>query len=434
MTLPLRLIGFGLSLLANVAFAASESESDAWVQKQVDRLVAAAHAAYQDNDAFPAYRNLLGQITKAVKQRGLSQDADFLIRYRRFVDYLEAASLDLSPDHQLGFNVPDKQYFAETRECVQIPDFLLDQQFLRWASRFDTLGKAKAYLNALNSSRASSDKLIFLSYLSRHLGTPDNNNSYCRLLIVVPGDASRGVPEKWVQFGVTDPGKKELVRNISIVSAMLNSDGTFDSYFKDYYRIYRRDGPIQIKGRWELGFGDDNCAQCHKTGVLPIFPAPDSVAVNEEPSLRDVNERFLTYGAPRFGKYLDERKFGPGLAAADPTRRAERFGSGFDQTAVSGAMVCARCHQDQRLGALNWPMSHKVVESFVKGGQMPPQHRLSRQDRSELHGKLISEYFATDDVNPGVLKSWLLDKQVPLIETNAKVANDHFQTESILDK
>jgi hypothetical protein len=242
------------------------------------------------------------------------------------------------------------------------------------------------------------------------LGTPDNNNSYRRLLIVVPGDADHGIPEKWVQFGVTDPGKKVLVRNVSVVSALLNSDGTFDAYFKDYFRTYRRGAPIQIKGRWELGQGADNCAKCHKTGVLPIFPVDGSVVPSERQSVADANNRLRSYGAPRFGKYLDERKFGPGLAAADPAIRAQRFGEAFHETTVADAMNCARCHQDQKFGALNWPMSRTIVRSFVKGGEMPPGHDLSEGDRDELYKKLVDEYFATDSANPGILKTWLLGR------------------------
>jgi hypothetical protein len=240
------------------------------------------------------------------------------------------------------------------------------------------------------------------------LGTPDNDKSYRRLLIVVPGDADHGIPEKWVQFGVTDPGKRPLIRNVSVVSALLNSDGTFDAYFKDYFRTYARDGPIQIKGRWELGEGADNCAECHKTGVLPIFPVDGSVLPSESQSIAEANDRLRSYGAPRFGKYLDERKFGPGLAGADPANRAQRFGESFHQTDVAEAMNCARCHYDQKFGALNWPMSRRIVRSFVKGGQMPPRHNLSERVREELYKNLVDEYFAIDNANPGILKSWLL--------------------------
>lgn len=399
-----------LALLGSVALATSESQPDAWVLEQTDRLVSAARAAYERPDGVSAYKKLLAEIAKTIEERRRSGDEEFLSRYRQFVDYIETAALDLKPGHQLGFNVTDKQYFAETQPYVQIPEFLLNQKFLRWASRYETLNKAKAFLKFLNSTREPSDQLIFFSYRSRHLGTPDNHKSYRRLLVVVPGDADQGIPEKWVQFGVTDPKKKVLIRNVSVVSALLNSDGTFNAYFKDYYRTYRRGAPIQIKGRWELGQGADNCAKCHKTGVLPIFPVDGSVLASEKQSLEDANSRFRSYGAPRFGTYLDEKKFGPGLAAANPANRAQRFGEAFHQTEVAKAMSCARCHHDQKLGALNWPMSRTIIKSFVKAGQMPPGRNLSEGDRDELYKKLVDEYFATDNASPGILKSWLVGK------------------------
>lgn len=410
---------FYLATVGNLAFATPESRSGVWVCKQVDLFVAAAHAAYQRPEAIPAYKKLLAEIVRTIEQHRLSGDEEFFGRYRQFVDYIEAASLDLKPDHKLGFNVTDKQYFEETQPYVQIPPFLQNQQFLRWASRSETVPRAKAFLKLPNSTRAPSDQLIFFSYRSRHLGTPENNNSYRRLLIVVPGDASQRIPEKWVQFGVTDPGESVLVRNISVVSALPNSDGTFNAYFKDYFRTYRRGAPIQIKGRWELGQGSDNCAKCHKSGVLPIFPVEGSVPASERQSLRDANNRFLTYGTPRFDKYLDERKFGPGLADAKLPDRTQRFGEGFNHTVTADAMSCARCHNDQDLGALNWPMSRIVVKSFVKGGRMPPGNNLSERDRDELYKKLIDEYFATDAANPGILKSWLLGIGKPSLTSSS---------------
>ena len=36
--------------------------------------------------------------------------------------------------------------------------------------------------------------------------------------------------------------------------------------------------------------------------------------------------------------------------------------------------------------------------------------KLTEPQREELYDKLIQEYFATDDSNPGILKSWLLGK------------------------
>jgi hypothetical protein len=323
---------------------------------------------------------------------------------------VETASLDRQPDHELGFIVPDKQYFAETGQYVQIPEFLLDQQFLRSVSRYETLGRAKSFLRQLNANRDPGDQLIFFSYKSRHLGTPDNDDSYGRLLIVVPGNAEKGLPDKWVQFGVPDPGARTRVRNVSVVSAVAGAGGTFDAYFKDFYRTYRRDGSIDIEGRWELGEGDDNCAQCHKSGILPIFPVRNTVSAAEQPALRAVNERFLTYGSPRFATYLDQRKLGPGLSSASLDDRRQRFGARFDETAAARVMVCSSCHNPGRLGSLNWPMDKIIVSSYIKGGQMPMGHQLNVPERRDLYTKLIQEYFAIDSDNPGILKSWLLSK------------------------
>ena len=388
----------------------SKFNAETWVRAKIDELVKAAGAAYESDDALPAYETLLRSIARTIRKRKLSTDEGFAIRYREFLDYIQAISLDQLPGHELGFNVPDKQYFEETRAFVGIPEFLTGQSFLRSVSRYETIDRAKTFLRRVNSTRQPGDQLLFFSYTSQHLGTPDNDDSHVRLLIVVPGNAALGVPEKWVQFGVTDPGARPRIRNISVVSAIAASDGTYNAYFKDYFRTYRRDGSISIKGRWELGYGDDNCVRCHKSGVLPIFPEEGSVSPSEQPVVSAVNERFRTYGSPRFDKYLDESRFGPGLSTADWNERNRRFGSGFAETAVGTAMRCSVCHQYGRLGALNWPIDSVLVSSYIKGGKMPFGFKLEQADRQELYDKLIQEYFSTDDANPGILKSWLLGK------------------------
>ena len=406
------LILFCLLLIGETGLASPHANSkfdlDAWVRAKVDLLVNAAHRAYEDDKAGPAYERVLNSIARTIRRRKLSQDEQFVTRYREFWEYIQAASLDQQPGHELGFVVPDKQYFAETRQFVQIPDFLMSQSFLRAVSRYETLDRAKAFLRLLNSTRGPSDQLLFFSYKSRHLGTPDNDDSYRRLLIVVPGNPQTGVPEKWVQFGVTDPKSRTPIRNVSVVSAIVLPDSTFNAYFKDYYRTYRRNGLISVEGRWELGQGDDNCARCHKSGVLPVFPREGSVSADEQQTVVAVNQRLLTYGAPRFDRYLDESKFGPGLSSAPSEERRRRFGEAFSKSAPGQAMKCFSCHQPQGLGALNWPMDEVLISSYVKGGQMPRGYELKVDDRNMLYQRLIQEYFATDRGNPGILKSWLL--------------------------
>ena len=381
---------------------------DAWVRVKVDALVNAAHRSFENDDARPAYRRLLGSINETIRRRRLSEDEHFAERYREFAEYVQAASLDQQPGHQLGFIVPDKQYFAETKQYVNVPEFLMDQTFLRWVSRYETLDRAKGFLRLLNSMRESSDQLLFFSYKSRHLGTPDNDDSYRRLLIVVPGNAETGVPEKWVQFGVTDPRASTRIRNVSVVAVVAGPDAESNTYFKDYYRTYRRNGSISIKGRWELGYGDDNCVRCHKSGVLPIFPEEGSVSPGEQPAVVTVNKRFMTYNPPRFDKYLDSSKFGPGLGSATGDERRRRFGEVFSKRPIAEAMTCSACHQQQGLGDLNWPMDQVLISSYIKGGQMPLGNALEVSERDLLYKALIEEYFATDKDNPGILKSWLL--------------------------
>ncbi len=404
-----------LVLVCEASFASPGSRSkfdrDVWVRAKIDALVLAASAAYDDDEALPAYRRVLKSIARTIRRFKLSEDEEFSKNYREFVEFIRAASLDQLPGHELGFLVPDKQYFAETRPYVGIPEFLTTPSFLRWVSRSETLERAKAFLRQVNATRESSEQLLFFSYKSQHLGTPDNDDSYVRLLIVVPGKPKAGVPEKWVQFGVTDPKTRIRTRNVSVVSALGRSDGTFDAYFKDYFRTYRPNGSISIKGRWELGYGDDNCALCHKTGVLPIFPAPGSVSPSELQAVLAVNERFRSYGAPRFDQYLDESKFGPGLGSARWDERTKRFGEDFAGAALRRAMSCSACHEPEHLGALNWPMDQVMISSYIKGGQMPFGNHLQECERDELYEKVIQEYFAIDDANPGILKAWLLGKR-----------------------
>jgi hypothetical protein len=398
---------FGVNGAPASPCAQVKAQPDTWVTAKVNALVQAARNAFETDRALPVYERVIDGIAGRIRQCNLSEDHNFA-RYRNFLEFIEAAGLERRSDHELGFLVPDKQYFVETRQFVGIPKFLLEPMFLQNVSRYETLEGAKLYLRQLNSSRGIDEQLIFFSYKSRHLGTPDNDDSYRRLLVVVPGNAEKGLPDKWVQFGVTDPGMRTRVRNVSVVSAVPAANGTFNAYFKDFYRTYQKDGSIKVEGRWELGEGDDNCAMCHKSGILPIFPVRGTVSAGEQQALLTVNERFRSYGSPRFGGYLDERKLGPGLSSASAKDRQRRFGPAFEETPAAKAMVCSSCHNSDRLGALNWPMDKTLIKSYVTGGQMPFGQSLRYSDRQQIYSSLIEEYFATDKHNPGVLKSWLL--------------------------
>ncbi len=394
------------SSLSAAPCSRTDSQRDAWVLEKINGLVRTARAAYESDRAQRAHERFVDGIAVTMKQCRTAEDSAFVTRYPEFVEYVKLLSISHLDDHELGFIVADKVYFAETREYVAIPDFLPTPRFLRAVSRFETLPQAKALLREMNASRAGDEQLLFFSYESRHLGTPDNPDSFRRLLIVVPGNAAQRVPEKWVQFGIADPRKPRSVRNVSVVAAVPGPDQVTNVYFKDYYRTYRRNGSITIKGRWELGEGDDNCALCHKSGILPIFPVNGTVSRDEKPVLEAVNERFLKYVPARFDKYLDTSKFGPGLGS---TIRDELHAS-VSETIATKSVTCAACHQPNRLGSLNWPMDRTLISSFVKGGKMPFNSKLRNAERAQLYRSLIQEYFSIDDASPGTLKAWLLGK------------------------
>ncbi|HEV8370259.1 MAG TPA: hypothetical protein VGQ39_20070 [Pyrinomonadaceae bacterium] len=380
--------------------AKTSVQQDAWVRRSIDTLIRSARRAYEEDRAERAYSRQLGWIANTMKQCKLADDLNFISRYPEFVEYIRVLSLDQQKDHELGFEVTDRVYFNETQAFVAIPDFLITPEFLLAVRRFETLGKAKTLLRAMNAKRAANDQLLFFSYESRHLGTPDNDNSYRRLLIVVPGNPAENVPEKWVQFGIPDPRARVPVRNLSVIAVVPGPEKTTNTYFKDYFRTYGRNGSVNVKGRWALGYGDDNCVKCHKSGVLPIFPVDGSVSEDEKPLVEAVNQRFLTYGAPRFGRYLDASKFGPGLGSKPQTPDPRHL-----------TPNCASCHQPNGLGWLNWPMDSVLISSFVEAGKMPLSSNLKEWESTKLYQQLLDDYFSTDDIHPGILKAWLLGRR-----------------------
>ena len=381
-------------------------EADGWVERSINSVVRSAYAAFLNESAQSRHQRVVDGIAATIERCSLAKNTELSQRYPEFFQYLKLLSLAGKGDHELGFEVSDKQYFAETSQFTTIPDFLLTQVFLHAVSRWETLSTAKSLLREMNKTRAPDDQLLFFSYESRHLGTPDNPDSYRRLLIIVPGNAAQHVPEKWVQFGIADPRRPRTVRNVSVVAVVPRADDTVSVYFKDFFRTYRRNGSITIKGRWELGEGDDPCVVCHKSGVLPIFPVAGTVARAEEPMLEAVNDRFQSYGPARYERYIDLTKFGPSLGTApaldhsQSPSAAQRFKT----------RECSSCHQPNGLGPLNWPMDQTLIRSFVTGGQMPLNAELPRVTRTQLYNQLVSDYFGIDSARPGILKAWLLGR------------------------
>jgi mono/diheme cytochrome c family protein len=255
------------------------------------------------------------------------------------------------------------------------------------------------------------------SFKSQHLGTPDNDQAFGRLLVVVPGN-----PEKWVQYGVPEE-LRQSVRNVSVVAVEKRTDGSRHVYFKDRALIRDANGRLVAKGRFELGVGADACMDCHKGGVNPIFPTPGSVSDNELPFVDQVNQRFRNYLPASFDGNYDPAWFGPGLgtarpnAAPDALQRRVRQALTTHGEPASAAQVagvakhvnCAACHHARMLQPLNAPLNEKLIKSYVLGGRMPPKADLTTGERQALLDVVVGDYFSSDPADSGILMDWLLE-------------------------
>ena len=147
---------------------------------------------------------------------------------------------------------------------------------------------------------------------------------------------------------------------------------------------------------------------CHKSGVLPIFPEAGSVSREEQPLLEAVNQRFRGYGVARFGRYVDLTKFGPGLGSSLP--QSDSRDVSFPNANRFNTQSCVACHNPNGLGPFNWPMDSTLIKSFVTGGKMPLNAKLTTAERRVLYNQLVNDYFAINATQPGILRAWLLGK------------------------
>jgi len=96
------------------------------------------------------------QIETALRH-GMSGWVKDQIRTGRLAVGYHIDAIDQLPDHELGFEASDKQYFQQTRQYVEIPDFLLNRRFLSSVSRWETLDRAKAFLSGAKRFRGNDE-------------------------------------------------------------------------------------------------------------------------------------------------------------------------------------------------------------------------------------------------------------------------------------
>ena len=112
----------------------TSAQQDAWVALKVNALVCAARTAYGRDPVPRGYGRVVDEIAGTIKQCRMADDSDFAGRYPEFVNYVNLLSLARKDDHELGFEVTDQVYFAETSAYTTIPDFLLTPR-THWSRR-----------------------------------------------------------------------------------------------------------------------------------------------------------------------------------------------------------------------------------------------------------------------------------------------------------
>ncbi len=381
-------------------------------------------AASGSNNSFNTDVRQMNSIFRAcfnLEAEPLKSNADLVASLMNLKRFTSARSVEGLDHFAMGFNVQDAQYFQETSAFTAVPADLQTPDILSAFSDPKRTDDAIKMLESLNKSYASNAQMIFFRYTSQHLTTPDASRVFGRILILVPGvdDTQGSKIDRWVQFGVPEEGNGHT-QNVSVVAVVTHRDKTTDIYFKDHFRMFDKNA-IYLKSRFDVNGTGDSCVACHKSGVLPIFPMPGSLASIDQPKLDAVNRLFRQYGPPSFGGYLNPADEGPGLGATDDAATAMRTPDFFAQCTtglalenstdshlkISNAMTCANCHNSKRLGDLNYPLNTTEIDSYVRAGLMPPKSQLNANEREGLLRCLKAEYLGTDSTRPALLLNWL---------------------------
>ena len=355
-------------------------------------------------------------------------------------------------EHLFGFTITDLDYVNDYAvKEIEIPDLLKSQAFLKAVSNPETYKQAYDMIAKRNEGLPVSKQWVTLLYESQFLTTPDDT-TYGRFFIYVPGEI-----EKWIQYGIVTPDMKQKVFcpkpkgteagqticSMSIVAVRHRKAGEFPNtevYIVDYWRVYEDDGSIGLPTRVAAGHGTSNCTYCHKTPVLPIYPArefdfdPNGRLKEKTEGVGDIpkwlNSLIPSYGPPFFGGLLEQAAFGPELGPVkqrdEAVLKACSKGYDVDLRRIAANMDCAACHNENLMGEINFPQAnysdndlsvltlpdgtvHALIETYIDMGWMPPSTTLSKDEREALKNCLMTEFYDYQ-TGGGLLVDWLKNK------------------------
>lgn len=398
----------------------------AWGERQIASLVASGYSDAQ----LTALRTAVTECDP----RATSRSPRVRACLRNLAGFGAWVTRSEEPGYSMALSISDEEYFARVpfKGMLELPRELADPAFLKLLDDDATPGYVD---KALERIKEINPTWIAFPYRSRHLPTVDETGALGRLFVYVPGKAF----DQYLQFGLRHDPSLARPHSASIVAVQkLGPDGKPLAeplaWLNDLWRVRDESASpgITMSTRFAVNGFLENCYRCHKQAVLPITPLPFPSAggplaglayeARFGAAIRDVNRKMDAHRSLRYA-FLPTESYGPPMG---PTGKRDeaflrscaggRVTSPERLAAVGAAMRCARCHDGDRRGALNFPSlkeplrvsGRTLVEHYVVSyGKMPPGAGLDAGERQALVDCLRAEYYGDASGAPGLLKSWL---------------------------
>ncbi len=405
-----------------------------------------------DAKSWEAFRNYAADTLLSI--------SDLLVMYEnpKFIKDLKACKVSLTdilpadnPQKACMKNVSElaegySSALADDNEKIftDVPQFLLSPKFIQFVNS-GKINDAKEYLKNLS---ASDPRIPPMTVESFHGSVPVPDLVGDQRLVVKYVDANRTT--KWISFAVRAPWETGEANNISVIAHSNNGN----SYFKDYKRQLN-DNSVSIEARTD----QKNCLLCHTRGHNMVafdrlengeknLQRPwtrqeliDRIWSPTDLLVRTANWEKLHAGSKggvkpmgKNGKPIDPSIFGPGMGLGsdlEESRTDAFIKSCFTDTLksederdfpykgelefvlknadqletrmnrVRSAMNCGKCHNDNGVGKLPYPVG--LTSNFaahIYSGSMPyndkflPESmRLKPADRRVLASCLFKEQY-----------------------------------------
>ena len=350
--------------------------------------------------------------------------------------------------HALGMEISDRDYYDYAIPFVELPPLLKSPEFLQKMSTPATYKDAVDQIEAANARLPVAKRWKVVPFRSQFILSVDST-TYGRMLVLIPNMPAPdgGTLDQWVLFAIAtpemDPATEILSVSVIATHRPAKAPGKVATYGLDFMRLKdAATGKITptavVRLPADSPHSSENCYDCHKAAVIPIHPKVEyafapSGALIEKPAdapsrLGAINEMIKAYGPPDFGRQ-QAAAYGPSLGPQNRPRSdafiaAAAAGTGIDPASygrIRQAMNCSSCHND--FAPINYLQATRtaqevdsfesrqgMVQTMIESGLMPPDNRLSRQERKALWQCLSKEYLDLS-AQTGVFIEWLKGPQ-----------------------